>query len=203
MLLSERRTPPFDDPDWIYELKFDGWRLLAGVHEGGVHLMTRKGADATRWFPEICAGLATLPGGPHVLDGEVCALDGAGRADFNLLQERVRRRSWYDGAGPVVYCAFDLLVSNGGALIRTPIEWRKVKLEELLTPRPPSVMMVRHFDAQRARQLLQEAQSSGLEGLAAKRLGSLYRPGERSPDWVKVLAAKPQSCAAPAKRPPA
>src|SRR5206468_4165057 len=75
MLLHEgRRTPPFSERGWLYELKFDGYRLVAGVHDGSVVLNTRNGANATSWFPEIVEGLRGLSGGPHVIDGEVCVL---------------------------------------------------------------------------------------------------------------------------------
>ncbi|WP_260501707.1 hypothetical protein [Aquabacterium sp. J223] len=103
MLLSEVREP-FDDPAWTFELKFDGWRLLAAVAGDQVELRTRNGASATRWFPEVATNLAGLAGGPHVLDGEVCVLDDLGRSDFDRLQDRARRRGWKPGFDPVVFC---------------------------------------------------------------------------------------------------
>ncbi|GAB2600872.1 hypothetical protein GCM10027034_37540 [Ramlibacter solisilvae] len=70
MLLHEgRKSQPFGHDGWLYELKFDGYRLIAGVNNGDVVLNTRSGADATKWFPEIAEGLRQLAGGPHVLDG--------------------------------------------------------------------------------------------------------------------------------------
>jgi bifunctional non-homologous end joining protein LigD len=68
-----------------------------------VRLATRKGADCTRWFPEIVQGLAQLPGGPHILDGEVCVLDELGRSDFNRLQDRARRRCFYPECDAVTF----------------------------------------------------------------------------------------------------
>ena len=186
MLLAERPLPPFAEAGWIYELKFDGYRLMAGVKDSVVQLITRNGADATKWFPEIVAGLATLRGGPHVLDGEVCVLDELGRSDFNRLQDRARKRRWYEGADPVVFCAFDLVERSGRSLIRLPVESRKAQLKELLTPLPPSTLYVGHFDAEQGRQLFEQAKELKLEGLVAKRLGSMYMPGARSPAWVKV-----------------
>jgi bifunctional non-homologous end joining protein LigD len=187
MLLEERSArPPFNEPGWIYELKFDGYRLMAGVHDGSVQLATRNGADATRWFPEVAKGLASLAGGPHVLDGEVCVLDDLGRSDFDRLQARARRRRWYEGADPVVFCAFDLLARDGRSLIALPVETRKLQLQQLLTQAPPAVLYVGHFDAAEGRQLYARAEQLKLEGLVAKRRGSIYRPGQRSSDWVKV-----------------
>lgn len=185
MLLEERRIP-FGEPGWIYEIKFDGYRLLAGVDGGSVQLVTKNGADATKWFPEICAGLATLPGGPHVLDGEACVLDDLGRSDFNRLQDRARRRRWYAGADPVAFCAFDLLAQDGKPLIAQPVEKRKAHLAALLTPAPPAVLYVGHFEGDHGRQLFEHAKDLKLEGLVAKRLGSVYQPGVRSADWQKV-----------------
>ena len=118
MLLHEsRRLPPFDQPGWIYELKFDGYRLMAGVQDGQVQLATKKGANATKWFPEIVQGLAQLPGGPHVMDGEVCVLDELGRSDYNRLRERAIRRGFYPECDAVVFCAFDLLAVDGRSII--------------------------------------------------------------------------------------
>lgn len=188
MLLHEgKRLPPFDQPGWIYELKFDGYRLIAGVQDGQAQLTTRKGADATSWFPEIVQGLSQLNGGPHILDGEVCVLDEHGVSDFNRLQDRARRRCFYPECDPVVFCAFDLLAVDGRSIIGLPVETRKAMLKMLLTPVPSSVLYVGYFGAELGRTLLDQAvHQLSLEGLVAKRLGSPYRPGERSPDWVKV-----------------
>jgi bifunctional non-homologous end joining protein LigD len=188
MLLHEgKRIPPFDQPGWIYELKFDGYRLMAGIHDRQVQLATRNGADATRWFPEVVQGLAQLTGGPHILDGEVCVLDERGVSDFNRLQDRARRRCFYPDCDPVVFCAFDLLALDGRSLVGQPVEERKGQLAALLSPAPPSVLYVGHFDAAHGRLMFEQAvHQLQLEGLVAKRMGSPYRPGERSADWVKV-----------------
>jgi bifunctional non-homologous end joining protein LigD len=185
LLHTGTRTPPFAQPGWIYELKFDGYRLIAGVNAGEVRLATRNGTDATKWFPEVAEGLAALSGGPHILDGEICVLDELGRSDFHRLQERAKRRRWYEGCDPVVFCAFDLLVLDGRSLIGLPVEARKAQLEKLLTPARASVLFVGHFDAEHGRQLFDHAKELKLEGLVAKRLGSPYLPGERSADWLK------------------
>jgi bifunctional non-homologous end joining protein LigD len=115
----------------------------------------------------------------------VCVLDEWGRSDFNRLQDRAKRRKWYAGCDPAVFCAFDLLALDGGSLIALPVESRKAKLEQLLTPAPASVLYVGHFDAAHGKELFDHATELKLEGLVAKRLGSVYVPGERSADWVK------------------
>jgi bifunctional non-homologous end joining protein LigD len=160
--------------------------MVAGVQDGKVELATRKGTDATKWFPEVVQGMAQIPGGPDILDGEVCVLDDLGRPDFNRLQVRAKKRRWYAGCDPVVFCAFDLLALDGRSLIGFPIEVRKELLLKLLTPAPPSVLYVGHFAALDGRKLFDQAKALELEGLVAKRLGSLYLPGVRTTDWVKV-----------------
>lgn len=184
MLLCPRRYP-FDSEDWVFELKMDGWRLLAQVAGGKVVLRSRRGMDVTSWFPEVTKGLCTLESGPHVLDGEVCVLDDIGRSDFNKLHARALQRGRRDGSDPVVFCAFDLLVQNGESVCAAPLEERKARLENLLAGKPQSTLYVSGVPVE-GRWLYEQAVALKLEGVVGKRLGSPYRPGERSTDWVKV-----------------
>lgn len=183
MELSEATTPPAGD-DWTAELKFDGYRLLAGVMSGKVRLKTRNGADATRWYPEL-RSLAVLPDQPLILDGEVCVLDDLGRADFNRLQDRSRRRGRPPGSDAVVYVVFDLLVHRGEDLQAMPLRDRKARLQVLLTPAPASVLYLSDMPGQ-VPWLYRQAVALQLEGVVAKRLDSIYRSGERTRDWLKV-----------------
>lgn len=185
MLLVEHGLDLDATSGWIYEIKQDGFRIMALVHDGKVLLKTKSGADASRWFPEITDALATIPGGPHLLDGEAVVLDDIGRSDFDRLLARAARRGWYAGADPVVYAAFDLLVQDGVDLTALPLLERKARLAQLLTPAPPSTLLVGHF-TEGARQLFEQAVLPlKLEGIVGKRIDSIYRPGVRSPDWVK------------------
>lgn len=93
MLLDERFLP-WNQEEWVYELKFDGYRVLAEFGRGSAQMKTRNGADCTAWFPEVAKSLARAKGGPHICDGEVCVLDDLGRSNFDLLQDRARRRRW-------------------------------------------------------------------------------------------------------------
>ncbi|MGJ7497181.1 hypothetical protein ACSFA8_19135 [Variovorax sp. RT4R15] len=185
MLFDER---PFDfgEPGWIYELKFDGYRLLAEFGSGKVKLRTRNGADATRWFPELGRSLQEIEGGPFVTDGEVCVLDELGRSDFDRLQDRASRRRWYEGADPVTYAAFDLLVDKGQDITAAPLLERKAKLADLLTPPLPNILMVGHFEEGGEDLFKTAVHTLELEGLVAKRMASIYTPGSRTRDWVKV-----------------
>jgi bifunctional non-homologous end joining protein LigD len=183
MLLTDRR-PPVPAPGWIYELKHDGYRMLASLSRRHVQLRTRNGADCTAWYPEVVQGLATLAG-EHILDGEVCVLDDVGRPDFERLQDRSRRRRWYAGCDPVAFLVFDLVAHRGSDIRAWPVERRKAALQQLLTPAPPSVLYVGHVE-EGGEQLYAQACALQLEGIVCKRLGSAYAGGERNGDWLKV-----------------
>jgi bifunctional non-homologous end joining protein LigD len=137
----------------------------------------------------VARALASVEGGPYVTDGEACVLDDMGRSDFDRFQDRARRRRWYEGADPVTYCVFDLLVDQGLDITQLPLIERKARLAELLENPPNSILFVNHFDNE-------EHDISGvfreavvpfeLEGLVAKRKDSVYMPGVRTAHWVKV-----------------
>lgn len=186
MLLDER---PIDmaEPGWIVEIKQDGWRLMAQVDGGGAELRTRGWANATKWFPEVANGLAALKGGPFVFDGELVVQDAHGRSDFDRLQDRAKRRRHYPGADPVVYCVFDLLVHRGVDVSQRPLKERKALLAKLLAPPLASILYVGHFAGSDGTAVFEQAVLPlKLEGLVAKREVSVYMPGIRSADWVKV-----------------
>lgn len=186
-MLLEERPFVFGSAGWLYEIKFDGYRLMAVVDGGRVELRTRGAANATAWFPEVVDDLAGLKGGPFVFDGEICVLDEAGRSDFDRLHARARRRRWYDGADPVVYCIFDVLVAGGHQLLQLPLLERKARLAKIFRRARSSILPVRYFEAEDGAQVFQQAVVPlGLEGLCAKRADSVYVPGARSPDWVKI-----------------
>jgi len=187
MQALDRAVPAFTDPDWLYEIKFDGYRCLAGFGgDRAVQLRTKSGADCTAWYPEVAAALAQVPRGPHVVDGEACVLDDLGRADFNLMQARARRRRWYKGCDPVTLLAFDLLVHDGHSIMELPLVERKARLARLFAGVPPqSILVLGELPADAA--LFQQfVLPLGLEGFVAKRRASTYQPGMRSRDWLKI-----------------
>jgi bifunctional non-homologous end joining protein LigD len=187
MLLSESAVSPLGKRGWIYEVKYDGWRLMVGSARGRVHIRTRGGADYTSVFPEIVEGVAALPGGPHILDGEGVVLDEQGHSSFDRFQDRaLPRQPPKSGADPVFFMSFDALMIDGQALIERPVEARKEQLQQLLREAAGALQFVPHAPWNHGRELYRQAKELNLEGLVAKRLGSVYRPGERTGDWQKV-----------------
>lgn len=183
MLLSELKRP-FSDPEWIFEIKYDGYRCLAEVRDGLARLKSRNGSIMTAWFPEVVRGLTSLEG-HHLLDGEIAVLDEVGRSDFNRLQDRAKRRRYVPGSDRVAFIVFDQLVSFGRPCMTEPLVARKAMLERLLDPAPPSVLYLQHTPESGA-WLYQQAVALELEGIVAKRADSIYLPGVRSDDWIKL-----------------
>lgn len=184
MLLSEAGRD-LSGEDWLWELKYDGYRLLAEWDNGSVTLKSWNGADATRWFPELTEALATMKHGRCIVDSEVCVLDEIGRSDFDKLHVRAGMRGYRAGADLVVLCVFDILVFEGKNVMALPLVERKALLARLWEPAPPCTLYVRHLVGKEGDWLYEQALALHLEGLGAKRPESVYRPGERTADWVK------------------
>ncbi|GIW20894.1 MAG: hypothetical protein KatS3mg065_1190 [Chloroflexota bacterium] len=185
-MLASLADEPFDDPDWLFEVKWDGFRVEAIVADGAVQLFTRNGHDAAAYFPRLLPPPDRwLRAREAILDGEVVALDPAGRPDFDLLQ------GWIAGdaearRAPVVYEVFDLLRIDGRSLLAVPLEARKRLLRAALLD-GPRVRYAGHVAAE-GRAFFEAARNQGLEGIVAKRRRSPYEPGRRSPNWLKLKA---------------
>ncbi|MET8170681.1 ATP-dependent DNA ligase [Streptomyces sp. NPDC005329] len=192
MLATPGRLPPTaQDARWAYETKQDGQRAvvyLAG--DGSVTLRARSGEDITGAYPELRPLAEALGGTPAVLDGEILALDGEGRADFQLLQSRMGlvqapgRAARLAATAPVHLVLFDVLHLGGQSLLPLSYTRRRARLEALAldgpfwsTPRA----LVGH-----GREALEATRAHGLEGLVCKRLDSAYEPGVRSRAWIKI-----------------
>ncbi|MDR6535394.1 hypothetical protein [Variovorax soli] len=191
MLVSER-SMGLHEPGWIYELKYEGYRVTAAFGSTIVQLRTRHGADATKWFPEISDSLAEVGGGPCVADGEICVLDDQGRSDLKALQERARHRCWYLGARAVVYCVFDLLVHRGEDITALPLMLRKAALGQLLVEPPWGILVVPYAEKGGAHLLKLAGGLPGHQAFIAKRRSSIYLPGLRTSEWVKVKPKPPR-----------
>jgi bifunctional non-homologous end joining protein LigD len=187
MLLDKRKHPPFDSEEWAFEVKYDGWRMLAQFGDGEpAKLRTRQGLDASKSFPEVVRALRSYGNGPHVVDGEVCVLDDLGRSNFERLQARARRKCWFEGCDPVVFCIFDVLVQSGRAVMSLPYTERKKRLARVFTPKPRHSLLIVQSIPDTGRALFAHAVALELEGIVAKRKDSIYMPGERTDVWRKV-----------------
>jgi bifunctional non-homologous end joining protein LigD len=188
LMLAESRDRPFSDPGWLFELKLDGYRLLALRSSAPPRLFSRNGNDLASSFPEVSRAIGALPMSRLLLDGEVVALDESGRPSFQRLQQRAKltraldiRRAAVEN--PVTFFAFDLLAAEDFDVRPLPLTKRKELLRKLL---PPSglIRFLDHFQGE-GEVLYQQVRKLGLEGIVAKRADSPYRAG-RSPSWIKI-----------------
>ena len=190
VMKPETRERAFTKPGWLFELKYDGFRMLAERRKGEVCLLYRSGRDATPIFPEIEKAVADLPF-DLILDGEAVALDEAGRPVFQLLQRRAQRTRRIDVeqaavATPATYFAFDLVAFEGYDLRPLPLSVRKDLLHRIFALAGETGPL-RTLDAvpERGEDLYAAVVGLGLEGIVAKRADSPYRGGY-APDWFKV-----------------
>ena len=192
MLAESGDAPPRSEPQWRYEPKLDGYRVIAYVEGGRVRLQSRRGLDLTPFFPEIAADLAAQPGGQVIVDGEIVALDAAGRPSFNALQNRAQLKGSAEIAAaqrdaPVVLVCFDLLHFAGLNLRAAPYGERRRYLSQCLMPAAHLQLVHASDDAER---LYAVSLEHGFEGIIAKRLDSPYQAGQRSHAWLKLKAAQ-------------
>ncbi|UXY25768.1 ATP-dependent DNA ligase [Streptomyces sp. HUAS TT20] len=191
MLATPGKLPPTaQDARWAYETKQDGQRAVIYLPgDGTVLLRARSGEDITAAYPELRPLGGALGSTPSILDGEVLALDEHGRADFQLLQSRMglahapARAARRAAQVPVHLVLFDVM-HLGGSLLALPYTRRRARLEELALDGPhwstPAAVFGHGAEALRA------TREHGLEGVVCKRLDSVYEPGVRSRDWIKI-----------------
>jgi len=175
---------PFDNPDWLFEVKWDGFRVEAVVDRGSVRLWTRGEKDASGYFGPFLDAPGWLDARAAVVDGEVIALDERGEPDFALLQARIKGRSVATEPTPFVYEVFDLLHLDGRSLLDEPLEERRRLLAHVLRP-DPRVRLSEHVEADGIA-FFEAARVRGLEGIMAKDRRSPYVPGKRTDRWQKV-----------------
>jgi len=176
------------DPDWLFEPKLDGYRVIASIDGTAVRLRSRRGIDLTAQFPEIVTELAAFGADRMVLDGEIVALGPDGRPSFNALQNRAQRRGEKDIAeaqreAPALLVCFDLLHFAGVNLRSAPYADRRRYLAQCLLPSAHIQLIHASADAEG---LYAAAMASGYEGIVAKRRDSIYQPGQRVAAWLKV-----------------
>src|SRR5215831_83377 len=162
---------------WLYEVKFDGYRCIAGKSQNGVTLWSRRGNDFTPQFPRIAQACERLPA-DTLLDGEIVAIDQNGRISFNLLQHHRSR------ASAMRFYAFDLLYDRGKSLLRLPLIRRRELLNYTVTALSDPVLLSETFDTEPS-ELVWASGELNLEGVIAKRKDSPYESGKRSGAWLK------------------
>ncbi|HKS74908.1 MAG TPA: non-homologous end-joining DNA ligase [Terriglobales bacterium] len=187
---------PFDDPEWLFEIKWDGYRAVAFLENGKVRLVSRTQNDLTGQFPELQGLSALVNAKTAVLDGEIVALDDEGRSSFSLMQQRtgLRRpgqRTAPQHDVPILYYVFDLIYLDGYDLHRVDLEQRKAAVAKIVTP-GEVLRFSDHYPGQ-GKALFEVAKQKNLEGILAKRARSCYEE-RRSSDWRKIKITKTIEC---------
>jgi bifunctional non-homologous end joining protein LigD len=182
-MLATLTDKPFDDPDWVFETKWDGFRAVAVASPGHASLYSRNGNDISRKYPTVCEALARIKH-DAVLDGELVALDDRGRSRFQLLQNAERE--------PVrlLYCVFDLLYLDGKDLRGKTLLERKAELKKVL-PKSRLLLYSTHVVGQGIR-AFNRAKRAREEGVIAKLASGRYHSGIRTREWLKVKASQEQ-----------
>ncbi len=180
-MLPTLADKPFSHPNWLFEPKLDGYRVLAYVYHGDVKLYSRRGLDCSDEYPWLVEAIKCQPYRDIIIDGEIVALDENGRPSFQLLQNRGG-----DPKPPLLYYAFDVLYRDGYDLRGVPLEQRKALLNTSLLP-TERLRIVDTF-AEHGVTLFDAAKANGMEGIVAKRRDSRYDTGKRSEAWLKIKA---------------
>jgi len=199
-MLATAVTKPFNDPAWLFEIKWDGYRAIAFVQNKAVRLVSRNQNDLTSQYSELAIIPAQLKAATAVLDGEIVALDEQGRPSFSQMQQRTgftspKKRAARKPEIPILYYAFDLLYLDGQDLRKLPLEERKNKLAALI-PSSASAGNLRYSDHVETQglDLFEVAKQKGLEGIVAKRKSSVYEE-RRSQNWLKIKITQTLDCA--------
>ena len=195
-MLATAAAKPFDDPNWLFEIKWDGYRAVAFIDEGSLRLVSRTQNDLTKQFPELGDLPKFVKAKRAILDGEIVALDDQGRPSFSLMQQRTgfrpgkHRLPGREGV-PIIYYAFDLLYLDGMDMRRIGLEQRKQQLQSVIES-----SAVVHFSdhyPEKGIALFEAARQRGLEGIVAKKRTSTYDE-KRSSEWLKIKITTSQEC---------
>ena len=170
-----------DESDWLYETKYDGYRILAFVEKGGVRLSTRNNQDYSKYFPEVVSALEKFADErAMVLDGEMIVCDESGKSDFQALQNHLSRTK----SGDLEYAVFDILALDGKDLRNQSLVKRKEVLKDLMKEVPDHLLYSKHYK-DKGEEMYKDACEKGLEGTIGKKENSTYN-GNRDGTWVKV-----------------
>jgi bifunctional non-homologous end joining protein LigD len=190
-MLASLAIAPFSDNNWLFEPKLDGFRTLAFLNNGKVRLQSRGELNVTEHYPSLIESIKKQPASQLVLDGEVIALDAKGKLCFQCLQGYLKSLNLFRNGNAelpsaIIYYVFDILYLDGYTLMGAPLKERKRLLKSVLK-QTEDVRLVEYFDTD-GQTVYSAAIENGLEGVMAKRQESLYEPGKRSKDWLKIKA---------------
>src|SRR5271168_1927508 len=195
-MLATPVDEPFDGTEWLFEIKWDGYRAIAFIDDGKLRLVSRNQNELTERFSELKDLPKFVKAKNAILDGEVVALDDEGRASFSLMQQRTGfrpggRRGAAQADVPVLYYVFDLLYVDGYDLRKLPLEARKKKLASILITEDV-LRYSDHYEKQ-GKALFEMARAKGLEGILAKKRDSIYQE-RRTREWLKIKITHRLEC---------
>jgi bifunctional non-homologous end joining protein LigD len=178
-MAAQTREQPFDDPAWVFEIKWDGYRAVAEIGKKEKRLYSRNGLSFESLYPDVFDALDEIKE-PAILDGEIVVLDENDRPSFQKLQQYGENPTL-----PIIYYVFDILSHKGKSLTSVPLLERKEILAKLL---PKDHAIIRYSDhvEEQGKRVFQHAVELGVEGVIAKKADSLYNPGRRTYDWLKI-----------------
>jgi bifunctional non-homologous end joining protein LigD len=195
-MLATPVDEPFDGTEWLFEIKWDGYRAIAFIADGNLRLVSRNQNELTARFPELKDLPKFVKAKTAILDGEVVALDDEGRASFSLMQQRTGfrtggRRGAATADVAILFYAFDLLYLDGYDLRKLPLEARKKKLASVLVT-GNSLRYSDHYE-KHGKTLFEMARAKGLEGILAKKRDSIYQE-RRTSEWLKIKITRRVEC---------
>jgi len=192
-MLATLTEKAFDNSQWIYEIKWDGYRAIAEIKNKNINLYSRNGISFNKQFEPIVKSLEKLQIDNAVFDGEIVVLDKAGRSDFKLLQQHIRTKK-----GFVIYYIFDILFIDGFDLLDVELVSRRIILEELMNQYKEMLndeitnIKLSGYIENNGSDFFKAASENDLEGIIAKKKDSIYEPGKRSKSWLKIKSKKRQ-----------
>jgi bifunctional non-homologous end joining protein LigD len=182
-MLANTADEPFDNPDWLFEIKYDGYRGIAEIQSGKVRLYSRNKLAYNQKFAPLVESLQKFPGNA-VLDGEIVVVDEIGHPHFQWVQD------YPAGKGELIYYVFDILYLDGHDLSELPLARRKEILKDILPPLA-HIKFSGHI-ARAGKAMFEQAQHLGIEGIMAKNTKSTYKQGRRTDDWLKIKIKQTQ-----------
>jgi bifunctional non-homologous end joining protein LigD len=196
-MLANITEQAFDDPNWLFEIKWDGYRAVSFIENGTIRLVSRNQNDLTPRYPELRELPKFVKAQNAILDGEVVVLDEQGRSSFSLMQQRTGIRAHGRQAAPqrdlpILYYAFDIIYLDGYDLRRVNLEDRKQVLKGILKP-GETVRYSEHYPGEQGTALFAVAKEKGLEGILAKKRNSCYEE-KRSSEWLKIKITQTIDC---------